>query len=270
LRELEQAFGETLFVRLPGKLVPTPRADSFFEALAPMRRAAGDALSVLQAKYGSVHGVVRVTVVPAYVNGVVPNILGELLNEQPELEIELSVSNRIENLVRRESDIAVRLKRPEQEALVAQKVGETEMGLFAHERFIARFGEPRMSAIHLSGFLTGFDRETVDVVAAIRRPNAAPPPRFRFRSDSMMARQAVVESGAGVGMYFVDLAAAVPGLKRVLADEVALRQEVWLCAHDELKRSARMRYVWDRLADALSSRFHALSGMTSSGEHIQS
>jgi hypothetical protein len=39
----------------------------------------------------------------------------------------------------------------------------------------------------------------------------------------------------------------------VLADRIGMKQEIWLCAHDELRRSARMRYVWDHLGDALAA-----------------
>ena len=54
-----------------------------------------------------------------------------------------------------------------------------------------------------------------------------------------------------VAMLQVDLAAKRPGLRRVLADRVRLVDEVWLCAHEELRRSRRMRYVWDHLGESL-------------------
>jgi DNA-binding transcriptional LysR family regulator len=255
LRELEAAIGETLFVRLPGKLQPTARAEALFETLAPVRSSVRDAQSLFHEKQGRVSGVVRVAVAHVYAMSVVPNILAPLLNEQPELEIELSVANRVDNLLRREADIAVRLMRPEQDSLIARKVGTTEMGLFAHETFIARFGEPKTLSLPPEAFLTGFDREPIIIAPAIRSGTLAEPPRFRFRSDSMMARHAMVECGAGVGMYCVDIAATIPGLKRIFEKEVSLPLEVWLCAHDELKRSARMRLVWERLASELSARF---------------
>ena len=78
--------------------------------------------------------------------------------------------------------------------------------------------------------------------------------RFRLRTDAMLARQAAVETGLGVGVYLADVAATRPGLRRILADRFGQVQEVWLCAHDELRRSASMRFVWDRLAQALRAR----------------
>jgi DNA-binding transcriptional LysR family regulator len=255
LRELEAAIGETLFVRLPGKLQPTARAEALFETLAPIRSAVRDAHSLFHEKQGRIAGVVRVAVAHVYAMRVVPDILAPLLNAQPDLEIELSVANRVDNLLRREADIAVRLMRPEQDSLIARKMGATEMGLFAHESFIARFGEPTTFNIPSEAFIAGFDREPITIAPAIRSGELKQAPRFRFRSDSMMARHAVVESGFGLGMYCVDIAANIPGLKRILEKEVSLPLEVWLCAHDELKRSARMRYVWERLSSELSVRF---------------
>jgi DNA-binding transcriptional LysR family regulator len=76
----------------------------------------------------------------------------------------------------------------------------------------------------------------------------------------MLARQAAVETGLGVGTYLVDVAAERPGLQRILADRFGQPLEVWLCAHPELRRSACMRYVWNRLEQALRQRLAPRSG----------
>jgi DNA-binding transcriptional LysR family regulator len=140
LRELEAILGETLFVRLPGKLKPNARADALFESTLPMHQAARDAARLFTDQQASIVGVVRVAVSEAYGYYVVPQLLTPLLSERPELEIELAVSNRSDNLLRRDADIAVRHFRPQQADLIARKVGETELGLFAHKDYIARFG----------------------------------------------------------------------------------------------------------------------------------
>lgn len=254
LRELEGTLGETLFARLPGRLKPNERAEALFAATAPMHQAVRDAQRLFTDSHERIVGVVRVAVSEAHAYHVAPQILGPLLNEQPELEIELSVSNRADNLLRREADIAVRFFRPEQDDIIARKVGDTELGLFAHESWLARWGEPKEMRMPEGVFVTGFDREQQPVAPAVRGPLPGPL-RFRWRSDSVLAHQAAIECGAGVGMFFVDIAATRPGLKRILADRVSLPQEVWLCAHDELRRSSRMRFVWDRLGAALEARY---------------
>jgi DNA-binding transcriptional LysR family regulator len=251
LRELEAEVGETLFVRLPGRLEPTDRARTLYESIEPMQRSVREAERQFTEAREQIVGVVRVAVSEAYAYHVVPPMLGPLLVEQPELEIELSVSNRADNLLRREADIAVRFFRPRQDGLIARKLGEAELGLYAHEGFIKRHGMPKDFSMPAGAFVTGFDREEVPLAPALRGAPPTQPLRFRFRSDSVLSHQSMVECGAGIGMYFTHIAAQRPGLRRVLADRVSLPQEVWLCAHDELRRSSRMRYVWERLGFAL-------------------
>ena len=254
LRELERLLGETLFVRLPGRLRPNPRADALFESLAPMQQAAREAARLFTESPERIVGVVRIAVSEAYGYHVVPPLLAPLLNQHPGLEIELAVSNGSDNLLRREADIAVRHFRPQQADLVVRKLGQNEMGLFAHADYIARYGEPVDFTLPDGAFMVGFDRDPMPIAPYVRGAPPTAPPRFRWRSDSVHALHAAVECGAAVGMYFTDIAATRPGLRRVLADRIGLKQELWLCAHDELRRSRRMRLVWERLGDALEAR----------------
>ena len=247
LRELEAHIGETLFVRRPGKLEPNSRARELFEATSPIAIAIREAERVFTGDGGEIAGTVRLAVSEVFAYFVMPKIIAPMLHEQAQLEIELSVSNLSDNLLRRDADIAVRFFRPEQSDIIARKLGQVEFGLFAHEDFIAKFGEPDTFEVPKQGFLTGFDKEPFPLAQSIRGEAPAAPLRFRFRCDSNLARQAIVECGGGIGMFPLDIAATRPALRRVLTDRVKLVQEVWLCAHEELRRSKRMRFVWDRV-----------------------
>ena len=257
LRELEGVMGETLFVRRPGKLEANEHAHQLFLAVAPMAHAIRDAERVFTDARGDradIVGVVRVAVSELFGYYVMPKILAPMLHDQPQLEIELSVSNLTDNLLRRDADIAVRFFRPEQSDIIAYKLGEVTFGLYAHEDYVNKFGEPDGHGIPVGGFLTGFDKESFPLAEALRDGAPSARLRFRFRSDFTLARHAIVECGGGIGMMQTDIAATRPGLRRVLADQVELVQPVWLCAHDELRRSLRMRYVWDRLKEGIEAR----------------
>ena len=241
-------------MRLPGRLKPTQRAHALHEAVAPMKLATLQAARLFADAREQLVGTVRIAVSEVYATHVVAPWVAQWLAEQPELEIELSVSNRSDNLLRRDADIAVRFFRPEQDDVIAVCVGRTELGLYAHEAYLARHGEPQGFELPEGAFVAGFDRETSPIAPLFR---GAPPPqpvRFRLRTDAILARQAAVETGLGVGNYLADVAAGRPGLRRVLADRFGLPQEVWLCAHPELRRSASMRFVWGRLEQALRAR----------------
>jgi DNA-binding transcriptional LysR family regulator len=254
VRELERALGEALFVRQPGRLKPTERAHALYGVVSAMKASAREAERLFAGARHALVGTVRITASEVYATHVVAPLVARMLSEQPELEIELSVSNRVENLLRREADIAVRFLRPEQDGLIAMHVGDTELGLYAHESVLQRYGEPRGFDVPEGAFVAGFDREVTPLSPMVRGEPPAGPIRFRFRTDAILARHAAVEAGMGIGAYLVDVAATHPCLRRVLADRFSQKQEVWLCAHDELRRSASMRYVWNQLEQALRAR----------------
>jgi DNA-binding transcriptional LysR family regulator len=254
VRELERKVGEALFVRLPGRLKPTQRAADLYAVVAGMKHAVDDAERLLVGAQERIVGTVRVAAGEVYAYHVVMPILAPLLSEQPGLEIELSVSNQADNLLRRDADIAVRFYRPDQDDLIAVHVGDTELGLYAHRSYLDRFGEPTAFELPVGAFVAGFDRETTPIGPLFRGPAPERPVKFRLRTDAMLARQVAVEEGWGIGAFLSDVAAQRPGLRRILADRFGQRQQVWLCAHAELRRSASMRFVWDRLERSLRRR----------------
>lgn len=84
-----------------------------------------------------------------------PPVLAALREAEPAIALELVASNRVDNLLRREADIAVRMARPAQGSLLARRVGGIAVGAFAHERYLARAGIPREPADLLGHRLIG-------------------------------------------------------------------------------------------------------------------
>jgi DNA-binding transcriptional LysR family regulator len=182
---------------------------------------------------------------------VLPPILAEFHERHPEVAFELVLSNRTEDLLRREADIAVRMVRPTQEALLAKRIGSVALGLFAHRRYLQRRGEP--TCFDQPGHAAiGFDREP-----SIRRASEAvglPLRReiFAFRSDSDLAQLAALRAGFGVGACQLGVARRDPNLVHVLPD-VRFELEVWVVMHEDLKASRRMRLMFDHLVQALGA-----------------
>ena len=61
-------------------------------------------------------------------------IAGPTATGKTAVAVELVLSNETEDLLRRQVDIAVRMVRPTQAALVARKLGEVHIGLYAQRR----------------------------------------------------------------------------------------------------------------------------------------
>ncbi len=71
--------------------------------------------------------------------------------------------------------------------------------------------------------------------------------RMSATSGTVIARMLGVELGYAV--LTEDLAAEVPGLERVLAEQLCIPVPVWLVTHRELHTARRIRLVFDHLAE---------------------
>ena len=116
---LEQAVGFQLFTRSQHGLAPTEAAAELRPYAEELSATAAALLRVASAQGGAVRGAVRITASEVIGAEVLPTILTGLHQQYPELVIELVLSNAVEDLLRRDADIAVRMVKPSQGALVA-------------------------------------------------------------------------------------------------------------------------------------------------------
>jgi len=248
---LEKALGLVLFTRSPSGLLPTDAALELRRHAEAMRSHAS-ALRRAAAGAGSgVAGAVRVSASEIVGTEVLPPLLARLRAEQPRLAIELVLSNRVQDLLQREADIAVRMTQPRQEQLVARRIGDVELGLYAHADYLQRCGMPQSTAELRAHALIGYDEETPFLRAARQWLPVWDRAAFALRADSDLAQLALIRAGAGIGICQAAIAARDARLVRVLPEQFAVPLPVWLAMHEDLRHSARCRVTFDALAQGL-------------------
>jgi len=249
---LEAALGSTLFTRSPRGLTPTPAALALgphAEAMAAAAAALGRAAS---GEAAADRGAVRVTASDVVGCEVLPPILATFHAEHPSIAIELALTNRNEDLARRDADIAVRMVRPTQSGLVARRIGSSRIKLYAHRDYLARFGEPRSLADLASHCVIGFDRDSRTFRGAGDFAQRLTREDFGFRCDNDLAQLAALRAGAGIGGCQENIARRTPELVAVLPNAIQYGLEVWLVMHEGLKATRRVRLLFDHLAMGLT------------------
>ncbi|BAI73325.1 HTH-type transcriptional activator [Azospirillum sp. B510] len=249
---LEEAVGGSLFLRSPRGLAPTDAALALLPQAEALEAAAAGLWRTASGWGAEVRGTVRVTASEVVGARILPAILADLRHRHPALEIELVLSNAVDDLLQRDADVAVRMVEPDQQALVVRRVGIIALGMHAHRDYLVRHGSPRHPADLGRHSLIGFDRETPDIRAMIRRAPAVALPRFALRSDSHLAQLAAIEAGFGIGICQVPLARRNPDLVRVLADAFDMPMGMWVAMHEDLRSTPRCRAVFDGLAAGLA------------------
>jgi DNA-binding transcriptional LysR family regulator len=250
---LEAALNVPLFTRSRHGLKPTqaaldlvPHLETMAAAMAAMRRAAsGEAATA--------RGTVRLTASEFLGAAVLPPILARFHQSHPAIAIELVLSNRIENLLRHEADIAVRMVAPEQAALVARHIGPVPVSLYAHRDYIARRGMPATAAELATHTLIGFDADPwgAGVLAAQRTPITRD--MFKLRTDSDMAQFEALRAGFGIGGCQEALARHDPNLVPVMPGALDVTLDCWVVMHEDLRASRRVRLLFDHLAGELTT-----------------
>jgi DNA-binding transcriptional LysR family regulator len=258
IEALEAALGYPLFSRSQQGLFPSEAA----LALKPYAETIASTVSALQrhasGELCAINGTVRIAASDVIGVEVLPPVLARLQQDHPGLNLELSLSDTVEDVLRREADIAVRMTRPRQDALLARHIGEIPIGLFAHRAYLQHAGIPQTLSELTRHHLIGYDQKTAYIRQAADAIRAQMPefPDFEaitwsYRTDSNIAQLSAIRAGAGIGFCQVAIARRDPDLVQVLADDFRLPLDTWVVMHEDLKLLPRQKAVFDALVKGL-------------------
>jgi DNA-binding transcriptional LysR family regulator len=259
ISRLEDSLGARLFVKSPQGYALTetgarlvPRAEAAEAALRGLDEAA-------EAPEG-LTGQIRLGAPDGCANYLLPQVLAQMCDRHPGLEVQLVALPRVFNLSKREADMAIGVSRPEAGRLVVQKLTDYRLHLAASRSYLAAHApiaaRADLKAHRLVGYIPDmiFDKE-LDYLAELGL--AAPP----LASNSVSVQLNFLRAGAGVGVVHDFALPAAPDLQRILPDDISLTRSFWLIRHADDARVPRLtRFAEDlvRLCRAEMARLEAV------------
>ena len=260
LQALEERMGAKLLERMGagpgGHYVLTSKGAELLPLVERMV-AAGEAIERAQPDFAEdATGTVRVASGPMTIRFIARR-LPELLDALPGIEIELYSSYSLINLSRREADIALRNRRPEEGRLAMRALPQPSYAVFGAKTYVARHPVAATAGRYEACRWIGFDEtrghsETLLWLAA--KIGRAPHTRCSNASailDTLMA-------GAGLAVLPCFLGAEEPTLVQLTAPIDDLdREGLWLVVHEDMRDRPRVRLAADRIA-ALFHRYRHL------------
>jgi DNA-binding transcriptional LysR family regulator len=252
--ELERQLGTVLFERTGRGLVATSAARSIADQVRAMADNAEAIARTLTGQSKQLTGSVRITASETVATYLLPPLLAGFRERETSIAIDIIASNAVSNLLRREADIAVRMVRPAQSSLVARRVGEVRIGAYARKDYLRRRGVPRMPGDVSHHDLIGLDRDDSIIRAFASFGHRIERDSFLIRSDDHLVLWQALRAGLGIGFAATWLADCEPSLERVLPDLPMPTLPVWLAVHREIRSSARIRVLYDFLAEGIRSR----------------
>ena len=253
IAELEQALDLALFTRSPQGLVPTAASTALLPHAETMEAAAQALARAASGAADETKGTIRLTASEFVSGEVLPPILADFQDRHRGIVMELVATNRVEDLLRRDADIAVRMAQPTQEALVAKRIGTAPIHLYAHRNYLARRAMPKRIEDLLSHVMIGIDRDQTSVRGIDLPPFAITRETFTFRTDNDLVQLAALRAGVGIGGCQTGIARRDPNLVPILPKAIRFELEMWLVMHEDQRMDRRVRLLYDHLADALAA-----------------
>jgi DNA-binding transcriptional LysR family regulator len=259
IARLEDSLGARLFVKSPqgyaltdagGRLVP--RAEVAEAALRGLDETAETPEGLT--------GQIRLGAPDGCANYLLPQVLAQMCDRHPGLEVQLVALPRVFNLSKREADMAIGVSRPEAGRLVVQKLTDYRLHLAASRSYLAAHApittRSDLKAHRLVGYIPDmiFDKE-LDYLAELGL--AAPP----LASNSVSVQLNFLRAGAGVGVVHDFALPSAPDLQRILPNDISLTRSFWLIRHADDARVPRLtRFAEDlvRLCRAEMARLEAV------------
>ncbi|MXN65605.1 LysR family transcriptional regulator [Stappia sp. GBMRC 2046] len=256
LSALEAALAAKLVDRRTTGCVLTSAGEKFLETA---ERVEGEMLAA-RAEIGEedivVAGTVRLGAPDGFGVAYLAPRLGELCARHPDLTLQLVPVPRAVSLSRREADMAITVDRPEHGRLVARKLVDYELGLFASHAYLETAGAPKSAAALKDHALVGYVEDLVysATLAYADEVDRAFQPRFEIASS--LGQSEAVRAGAGIGILHSFIARGVPGLIQVLP-ELTIQRTYWLVIHESVRELRRIRTVADFIVESVErDRMH--------------
>ena len=258
IAELESTVGAALFERVARGLKLTAAGETFVEPARHMMAAARALSMTAASQEHALSGSVRITASEMVSAFVLPPILAQMAVVYPDIQIEVVASNQISNLLEREADIAIRMLRPTQSALIARHIGDWQMGMYAHKSYLERTTNiiPTRATHDLQKLSQhrwiGYDQSD-QLIDGFRSAGISIDRNFfAFRSDNHLVYWQALLNGVGIGISMQWLAKKYPDLVPIMTEQSLPNLPIWLTTHRELKSSKKIRCVFDILATSLA------------------
>jgi DNA-binding transcriptional LysR family regulator len=248
---LEQELGIVLFERVGRGLQLTPGGLELLDHVRVMGDAAGRVSMNALGQSQTLEGRVCISASETYAAVLLPPIIAKLRILEPDIHVEIVVSNQASDLRRREADIAIRNFRPTEPDLIAKKVGEADAVLYATPDYIEKIGNPTMPQDLRHAHFVNLDHAGMMIKALNKLGLGLTEENFPLLTESYLVMWELVRQGVAIGILDAHIGDADPIVRRVLPNFQPLIFPIWIVSHRELTTSRRIRRVYDYLAEEL-------------------
>jgi DNA-binding transcriptional LysR family regulator len=258
VRGFEEELGAKLFERRSTGHSLSPAGEELVKTARSMREMLIDTSRRIAGEDLRLDGTVRVTTTDTLAVSVLPKVLASFSQEHPGVRVDLSTTNQMLSLSRRDAEVAIRPSKQAAASYVGRRVSELAIALYASASYLDRI--PARSDLETHVWL-GLDESLAGTTIGRWMTKELPNARVVFRVDSVTALFYAAMSGMGVAALPCYLGDTTKSLRRVRSTPIdEMRTELWVLTHEDLKRTARIRTFTEWISKGLAKDADLLEG----------
>jgi len=186
-------------------------------------------------------GLLRVSLSEGFASWIVAPALASFTGAHPRLVIDLVASSGFLSPSKREADLAVTLSRPRAGPVIAGKLSDYHLRLYASPDYLAAHAPFRRPADLARGHaLVGYIPDLLYAPELRYLAEIEPGLAATVRSSSINAQHRLIAAGAGIGVLPCFIGDADPRLVPVLAER-RITRSFWLVMHKDTHSLARVQ-----------------------------
>ncbi len=239
---LEESLNVRLFRRLTTGSELTPAGEHLLGLAERMEEDMIAARADLAGEGDEISGTVRIGAPDGFGVAFLASRLGELAERHPTLSLQLVPVPRSFSLSRREADIAITVERPTEGRLVAAKLVDYTLGLYASKDYLAKHGLPASLDDLKTHRLVGYVGDLVASPALDYASEFMPSWQAGFEVSSALGQTVAVRSGAGIGILHTFIAREYAELVHLPLVK-PLKRAYWLVYHESMRPLRRVQAV---------------------------
>jgi DNA-binding transcriptional LysR family regulator len=238
---LESRLGVKLFQRHARGYTPTEAGQDMMRVGQATDDQFGQLEGRIKGRGNDVTGELVITSLATMSRLVVP-VLAEFQDQHPDLTIRYLTDDRVFRLEYGEAHVAIRAGAvPQEPDNVVQELSSMQVGLFATESYVAKYGKPESLEAFKEHRFVGIDNEKSRAPFYRWLSTVIPRENVIFRGTEANAIQDATLRGVGIGFLPKLIAEENPGLVEIWPCQEEWHGTVWLVTHVDLHRTVKVQ-----------------------------
>ncbi len=249
---LEVSLDTQLFLRTEKGCRLTPAGEALLPYAEQFETTAINLDESIHGKDSQLSGTIRIGAPDGLGNCFLATHLGEFHKQHPLLDVELIAVPMYYSLTKREIDILITITKPTSGNVIARKISDYRLGLFAAKKYLECH-----SKISKKEDLSGHD--LIDYIEDLLYDENlkflnefAPGQKARFRSSTVVGQVNAIVAGVGIGVVPYFMAQMEPALVPILP-ELYTERSFWVQVNPDTRQLARVRATIDFIVNQIET-----------------